>query len=210
MRKTLKDEIKLIVSGKSQNSESAIIQTIANYLRVRNKTSLIPQESKYFKIEETKDLIKFIQEHNLWVTIDLNSYVSEGAEQKVYLKNESKVSKLNDSIYYTSWFDYLINLLVHNFFFPDTAYELAGFTEIEGVLYAVVEQPYVTITEATDLKKVKLFFESNGFINNRNHDYFNKDLGVIIEDLHDENVLTKDGILYFIDTVIFLTEEFYK
>lgn len=49
----------------------------------------------------------------------------------------------------------------------------------------------------------------NGFMKVRNNDYINKDLGVIIEDLHDENVLTKNGILYFIDTVIFLTDDFY-
>ncbi len=28
--------------------------------------------------------------------------------------------------------------------------------------------------------------------------------GLIIEDLHDENVLTSNGILYFIDTVFYL------
>jgi hypothetical protein len=32
---------------------------------------------------------------------------------------------------------------------------------------------------------------------------------LILEDLHDENVLTKDGLLYFIDTVFYLTDEFW-
>ncbi len=45
---------------------------------------------------------------------------------------------------------------------------------------------------------------NNGFENKRNNDYFNPELGIIIEDLHDENVLTHDGILYFIDTVFYL------
>lgn len=44
----------------------------------------------------------------------------------------------------------------------------------------------------------------NGFENTRNNDYINHDLGVIIEDLHDENVLTQNGILYFIDTVFYI------
>jgi hypothetical protein len=44
---------------------------------------------------------------------------------------------------------------------------------------------------------------ANGFENTRNHDYFHPDLGIILEDLHDENVLTQDGILYFIDTVFY-------
>jgi hypothetical protein len=66
-------------------------------------------------------------------------YVSEGAEQKVYLKNSSTVIKLNDAIYYLSWIDYLNNLLLHNYFFQDTAYDLVGFTKINQQLFAVVE-----------------------------------------------------------------------
>ena len=50
---------------------------------------------------------------------------------------------------------------------------------------------------------------NNRFINTRNHDYYNPDLGIILEDLHDENVLTKNDILYFIDTVFFITEDFW-
>ena len=50
----------------------------------------------------------------------------------------------------------------------------------------------------------------NGFQNNRNNDYINPQMGVIIEDLHDENVLTQDGLLQFIDTVIYLTSDFYE
>lgn len=50
--------------------------------------------------------------------------------------------------------------------------------------------------------------KSNGFINNRNNDYINSELGIILEDLHEENVLTQNEILYFIDTVFYLTKEF--
>jgi len=49
----------------------------------------------------------------------------------------------------------------------------------------------------------------NGFENNRNNDYINKKLGIILEDLHDENVLTSKDVLYFIDTVFYLTEDFW-
>jgi hypothetical protein len=136
--------------------------------------------------------------------------VSEGAEQRVYLKDANYVLKLNDAIYYSYWIDYFQNLLLHNFFFPDTAYELLGFTKENDVIYAVVKQPFVSITQVTDLNKVKVFLESNGFINNRNNDYINLELGIILEDLHDENVLTKDNVLYFIDTVFYTTKNFWS
>ena len=117
--------------------------------------------------------------------------------------------KLNDSIYYNSWKDYFYNLLLHNYFFPDTAYDLIGFTKDNDILYAVVQQAYVSITANTDLKQVKEFLTLNGFENNRNNDYINRELGIILEDLHDENVLTRNEVLYFIDTVFYLTEAFW-
>jgi hypothetical protein len=76
-------------------------------------------------------------------------------------------------------------------------------------LFAVVQQNYVSITSSTDLDKVKEFLAVNGFNNNRNNDYINEELGIILEDLHDENVLTQNEILYFIDTVFYLTDKFW-
>lgn len=111
---------------------------------------------------------------------------------------------MNDAIYYTSWVDYLHSLLLNNLFFPDTAYQLLGFYQEQETIYAVVEQPFVKATEKTDLSFVKSFLENNGFQNTKNHDYYNENLGLILEDLHDENVLTQNGMLYFIDTVFYI------
>lgn len=72
-----------------------------------------------------------------------------------------------------------------------------------------MQQNFVSITSNTDLKKVKDFLTVNGFENNRNNDYIHSELGIILEDLHDENVLTQNDILYFIDTVFYLTEKFW-
>jgi hypothetical protein len=60
-----------------------------------------------------------------------------------------------------------------------------------------------------DLTAVKAFLEYNNFQNQRNNDYINTQLGLIFEDLHDENVLSVNGILFFIDTVFYLTDGFY-
>ena len=209
MSNQLKNELHNVISGKSQVRHGGIIQTIANYLNQGARTSPKTEYSKQYKAEETERLKLFIEGNNLWVEIDLNQYVSEGAEQKVYLKDTASVYKLNDSIYYASWHDYFINLLLHNFFFSDTAYQLIGFAKVEDVLFAVVEQAFVINTESTDLNRVRRFLSENGFQNIKNNDYYNPSLGIIIEDLHDENVLTKNNILYFIDTVFYITENFH-
>lgn len=211
MQNHLKYELHNIISGKSQVRFGTIIQTIASYLNDGSQSGFETENSKQIREKETKRLEVFIYEHHLWINnIDFTQYVSEGAEQRVYLKDANYVLKLNDAIYYSYWIDYFQNLLLHNFFFPDTAYELLGFTKENDIIYAVVKQPFVSITQVTDLNKVKVFLESNGFINNRNNDYINLELGIILEDLHDENVLTKDDVLYFIDTVFYTTKNFWS
>ena len=52
--------------------------------------------------------------------------------------------------------------------------------------------------------------EMNGFECIRNNDYRNPQLGIILEDLHDENVLTRDGSLFFIDTVFYIEDSFWN
>ena len=207
----LKNELHNIISGKSQVRFGATIQAVASYLSDGTQSSSKSQDAKQIRKQETKRLENFVSENNLWKNdIDFSQYVSEGAEQRVFLKNSDHVLKLNDAIYYSYWKDYFHNLLFHNFFFADTAYELIGFTKENDILYAVVQQAYVAMSNTTDLEQVKTFLGSNGFINNRNNDYFNPDLGIILEDLHDENVLTRNDILYFIDTVFYTTSEFWS
>ncbi len=210
MKNHLKNELHNVLSGKSEIRFGTVIQTIASYLSNGARTSAGIENEKHHKKEETKRLEAYISEKNLWVVIDLSQYVSEGAEQKVYLKDTETVLKLNDAIYYSSWKDYLYNLLLHNYFFPDTAYDLIGFTKDNAVLYAVVQQSYVSITTITDLEQVKTFLALNGFENKRNNDYYNPELGIILEDLHDENVLTRNEVLYFIDTVFYVTDAFWE
>jgi hypothetical protein len=198
------DDIQHILSGKSQVKHHHLIQTTCSYLKGSQGASSMAKDQQQHKEEETKSLIQFAEDNHLWIDINIDLYVSQGAEQKVYLKDGLTVLKLNDAIYYASWIDYFHNLLLNNLFFPDTAYQLLGFYKELSILYAVVEQPFVKANEKTDLNIVKSFLENNGFINKKNHDYYNEELGLILEDLHDENVLTQDGMLYFIDTVFYI------
>jgi len=210
MLNDIKYELQYILSGKSEVKYGNTIQTIAGYLRRSQETGRLASKEKYFKRKETLELIDWINFNNFWYnTIDFNLFVSEGAEQKVYLKDDSFVLKLNDSIYYESWLDYFHNLLLNNYFFPDTAYELIGFYLNSDSLYAVVKQRFVKLDQLTDLREVKSFLGNNGFENIRNNDYYNSSLGIILEDLHDENVITQKGVLYFIDTVFYIKPEIF-
>jgi hypothetical protein len=84
-----------------------------------------------------------------------------------------------------------------------------GFKVTNGILYSVVKQPFIQFTEPTNVELVKQFLFVNGFENKKNNDYINKTLGIILEDLHDENVLVNQKILFCIDTVFYLTPNFW-
>ncbi len=149
--KTIKNELKNILQGTGNIGKSELISTITNYLKSCEESSIVVKGSKHYKEKETEKLIAYIESNQLWnCNIDFKTCVSSGAEQKVFIRNEKTVLKLNDSIYYEPWLDHFNNLL-----------------------------------------------------------YYNPDLGIILEDLHDENVLTANGILFFIDTVFYIKDEIF-
>lgn len=156
MLKNIKYELQHILSGKAEVKHGNIIQTITRHLARSEKSSEEAKITKHFKKEETEKLIDWIDSQAFWYDkIIFENFISEGAEQRVYLDNGNFVIKLNDSIYYETWLDYFNNLLLNNFFFPDTAYELLGFHLNNKILYAVVKQRFVKSNKITNLENVK-------------------------------------------------------
>lgn len=88
----IKNELQHIFSGQSEVKYGAVIQTIISYLAGSEESSEATQQNKHFKREETKKLISWIEKESFWYhNIDFNSFVSEGAEQKVFLNNDFEV-----------------------------------------------------------------------------------------------------------------------
>jgi hypothetical protein len=207
-----KNELRSVISGVGDHAATNLICAAAHHLREGQEASRIAQKPGLSKEEETEKLIEWININNLWISNhDETRFIASGAEQRVYLHEDGfSVYKLNDSIFYQYWVDYFHSLLIHNYFFPATAYLLIGFYHAEETLYAVVKQPFIEITELTNVESVKAFLAQNGFQLKKNNDYFSSELGLILEDLHEENVLSNNGILFFIDTVFYLENSFYK
>ena len=209
INKTTKHEIESIISGKSKVRNGDAIQAAFIYLRGNEGAS--PTSGKTKPEFEEEKLTKYISDNNLWYTgnLDEGNYLGRGMEQLVY-KDKDFVIKTNNAIFYDFyWTKYFTNLLLHNYFFYDTPYELIGFTRsTRGKLMSVVRQPFVEQNPPvlTNLNDVEKFMRESGFA--RQHRlmnvYENKDLGIIIGDLHDGNVLTKNDLLYFIDTKFFM------
>ncbi len=207
-----KYELRNIISGNERVGQKSLITTIKNYLSTSQKTSGNTETTELTKKSEEKQLILFIDQNNLWVNTHLFSeYLTEGAEQKVYLcEDENCVIKKNSLLFYLSWQDYFNSLLLHNYFFENTFYTFLGFTKEDDNLFSVVKQPFILANQPTNLENVKKFLFANGFENQRFNDYQNRNLGIILEDLHEENVLTCDNVLFFVDSIFYLKDAFYE
>jgi len=133
-----------------------------------------------------------------------SQYLTEGGESKVYLSENGRfVFKVNDAGYYATWTEYFNSLLLHNLLFSNSTYVLIGFTEIDERLFAVVQQPFVEGDQAA-LEHIEEFLGFNGFLKTKRQDYYNDEFGLVLEDMHDENVIAKNNILFFIDTVFYI------
>ena len=210
--KNIKDELQNIILGDDQNGTGGQLKKAQSFLRRYAQASIPTKKHQHFKNEEAAALIAFAKEEGLFYNHPIlkDDFISEGAEQKVYRFDDTHVLKTNQSIFYESWLDYFNSLLIHNFFFPATAYTFLGLQIIDEELYAIVKQEFIISNGKIDLETVKEFLMYNGFQNKRNNDYYNLGIGLILEDLHDENVLSYGRVLYFIDTVFYLTPIFYQ
>jgi len=161
--------------------------------------------------EEQAEFLRVESSLKNWWVSDLpveSSYLARGGEARIYFAPDQRsVIKVNDAIYYATWLEFFNSLVIHNLLFEETAYTFLGFTESEGRLLAVLKQPFIASDAPVDLADVRLLLAFNGFVNTKRNDYFNKDLGLILEDMHDENIIVNSNTLFFIDTVFYTVAE---
>lgn len=198
----------IVIKGVLDNCTS-----IRNLLCGRFQTSTTVKadfEGKSVIKKEQAGLIEtYCDQHHLWVTgfPAEDRYLTRGGEARVYLHPDGRhVLKLNDAVYYATWLEFLNSILLHNFVFQNTAYSLEGFIKESDTLIAVLKQPFVIADAQVDLGDIKKLLEFNGFEHAKRHDYIHKELGLILEDMHDENVLVNSETLFFIDTVFYTVD----
>lgn len=158
------------------------------------------------KEKQIEFLRTYTKESGLWLEslAPQTEYLTRGGESKVYLAADRlNVIKVNDAVYYATWTEFFDSLVLHNLLFSNTTYSLLGFIESDGKLNAVLSQPFIE-GEQAKLENIKELLSFNGFENTRRQDYYNKEFGLVLEDMHDENVIARQGVLFFIDTVFYI------
>ena len=199
-----------IVAGVVLEGSKDHCTAIRNSLCSRFATSYVVkanfESSLIIKKEQAQLIEAYCNEQSLWITDapGEDTYLTRGGEARIYLANDLRhVIKLNDAIYYATWLEFLNSIIIHNLIFTNTAYRLLGFLKQDDNLYIVLEQPFVIATALADLADIRSFLEFNEFEHVRRNDYQNRKLGLILEDMHDENVIVNSDILFFIDSVFY-------
>jgi hypothetical protein len=202
--------LKNIVGGVILEAEEDTCTAARNILCASFRTSTTVKKDfegqSIIKKEQAELLRSYCEKKNWWVhnIPDDSQFLARGGEAQIYLDSDNKsVIKLNDAVYYATWLEFFNSLVIHNLLFKETAYIFLGFTEKNNSFLAVLKQPYVTSDAPVDLSAVKQLLAYNGFENTRGNDYYNKELGLILEDIHDENVIANSNTLFFIDTVFY-------
>jgi hypothetical protein len=206
-----RNKIEDIISGTHINWQANHCTTARNYLCRSFSPSTTVKENfegkARVKKEQAELLIKFIEQHHLWIDKPPpeERFLTIGGEAEVFINaKEGYVTKINDAIYYATWLDFLTSILIHNLLFGETAYELIGFSKRDGNLTAILKQSFIVSDAPIDMNEVKEVLEFVGFANVRRNDYYNKQLGLILEDIHDENVIMNSNFIFFIDTVFYI------
>lgn len=209
-RKRLENIVKgIVLEGREDNCTAA-----RNLLCASFRTSTTVKKDFEGQSRIKKEQTEFLKHHSAqkeWQVQGLpdeSCFLTRGGEARIYFAPDNRsVIKANDAVYYATWLEFFNSLVIHNLLFKKTAYTFLGFTEKDDSLLAVLKQPFITSDAPVDLENVKELLEFNGFINTRRNDYFNKDLGLILEDMHDENIIVNSNTLFFIDTVFYTISE---
>lgn len=203
-----------IVKGTVLKGKEDSCTTARNLLCTSFRTSTTVKRDFEGQSRIKKDQANFLRqvagERNWWLhnLPAKNTYLTRGGEAEVYFAEDKRsVIKVNDGIYYATWLEFFNSVVIHNLLFEETAYTFLGFVKKNDSLLAILQQPFITSDAPVDLDDVKKLLAFNGFTNSKRNDYLHKELGLILEDMHDENIIVNSNTLFFIDTVFYTVSE---
>lgn len=157
--------------------------------------------AEYLKVEASA-AEAYAKENNLWIPIEETfrwRKLSGGNENEVFLSDNSHIYKINNLMNDGGILPLLERILLHNRYFPETFYELVGFTGMEGrSVFPVLRQQYIRRGIEVDAPEIEAYMLKLGFRKTGDYSYTNGE--VSIDDLRPRNVLKDaNGTFYIID-----------
>ena len=198
-------------SERYQNSKSSILDAASEVAqRVLEEIETLAGTTSCKSVQLVR-LRKWAEEQNCWFSDNsqFGDFFDRGSENEVYLSQSgTEIVKLNDFRYsddnLTPFFE---RIKAHNYYFPDCAYRLIGFSENrDGKTCAVLVQPFIANARLATKEEINDEFIRLGFHPEDNGEYYTNGKHDIF-DAVDGNVLIDDERnLYFIDTIIYLSD----
>ena len=129
-----------------------------------------------------------------------------GQENDVHLEGP-RVFKRNNLTFHLGYIEFFDRLALHNLLFPGAPLRLEGFVEgRDALLLPVMSQPAIRAQRGATRREVEAFMRQLDFVHIRHDDYRHEE-GILVEDLHDENVfIDSDGDVIVIDPVIYVVK----
>ena len=201
----------------ARRSHASIRENQAEFSEISDRAERTKQRlaiAKQVKPIEAHDLLTWAKAHNC--LLDNNEFNKNWerdgkkgeTENEVYYDEEShRWMKRNNMFMHSTYLEFFHRLALHNYLFPEAPVRLEGFVINEDELMPVFSQPHVQADRGATLAEVVKYMSKLGFKQRRGPDFYNPNTGVLVEDLHDENVLVSpDGHLYIVDPIIFLDD----
>ena len=141
---------------------------------------------------ELREAEAYAKETGLWIdmldAMRLGEPGPSGNENETFIASNNIVYKLNNLMNSKGITPLFERLLLHNRYFPETAYELHGFTGFgNGSVYPILKQQFVKNAKNATPEDIKAFMNNLGFEEVGNGVYRNNE--VEISDLRPRNVL---------------------
>jgi|ERR1035437_1806940 hypothetical protein len=161
---------------------------------------------------EKRDSFHFAKENGLWINdfYDLGNPLGGGGnENTLALDNESKYTYKSNNLFNSnnSVLQLLEQVESHNKLFPETKYELVGFTGFDNgenktpYVEPIIKQCFISNAEQATQNEISTFMQSIGFEKINDTTFKNKEYTV--SDLHPRNVLKdENGTIYVVDDII--------
>lgn len=159
---------------------------------------------------ESKELRKWAKKNNLYrkdfteiFNFELTEY-EPGSESVVFAGVESKyVYKVtNGGPWALTWTEFFNRIAAHNLLFPDTRYEVVGFTESDIDFGVILKQPLINYLDGvSNQEELENEMLKLGYTKGEKYrQWINEADGVILDDLHEGNVVYgPSGAIQFID-----------
>jgi hypothetical protein len=198
-------------SERYQNSKSSILDAASEVAqRVLEEIETLAGTTSCKSVQLVR-LRKWAEEQNCWFSDNsqFGDFFDRGSENEVYLSQSgTEIVKLNDFRYsddnLTPFFE---RIKAHNYYFPDCAYRLIGFSENrDGKTCAVLVQPFIANARLATKEEINDEFIRLGFHPEDNGEYYTNGKHDIFDAVDGNVLIDEERNLYFIDTIIYQSD----